>query len=179
MQDTPKLMNTLTPYLMPEDIENLPEELLNELRLSDSDKADINTIKAINLAGGQANLDKILVALYHITGQIEKRGKLASRINYMCTKGIIGRTKTGIYTTDLSQVNKNLGGDGEHQDGELGEAPDTPDNDANFEAPQPMPALEDLPPPPMVTETTEEAFIVDPSRNYVDEPNNHQHFTGE
>lgn len=175
MFDTPKLMNTLTPYLMPEDIENLPEELLSELRLSDSDKADINTIKAINLAGGQANLDKILVALYHVTGQIEKRGKLASRINYMCTKGIIGRTKTGIYTTDLSQANKNLGGDGEHQDGELSEIPEM---DANFEAPQPMPALEDLPPPPLMTEIHEEAFIADPSNSYMEDAH-HQQFTGE
>ncbi|MBR8377913.1 hypothetical protein KDW20_19245 [Burkholderia cenocepacia] len=87
--------------LSPHDLDGLPEELLNELSLNDSDRKDFLIIEIIDDIGGTASLDRILVNLYKRTGEVEKRTKLVSRLYRMAAKELIYQhpDKKGVYTT--------------------------------------------------------------------------------
>lgn len=84
-----------------EEIRNLPDDLMSELSISDSDKSDFNIVSLINEAGGIASLDRLLVALYRQTGEIMKRVNLNARIYRMVQKELIYSVpgKKGIYST--------------------------------------------------------------------------------
>lgn len=84
------------------DIEDLPEELLAELNLSDADKAEFEIASAIEEAGGVISLDRLLIALYKRTGEIHKRTSLYSRLNRMAGKNMIHYVpgKKGVYSTE-------------------------------------------------------------------------------
>jgi hypothetical protein len=100
--------------LSPADIEDLPDELLNELSLNESDKKEFVILDIINDVGGIASLDRILVSLYRRTGEIEKRPKMISRLYRMTAKGLITAhpTKKGIYSTTPIEASGQLGLDG-------------------------------------------------------------------
>ncbi|WP_157640631.1 hypothetical protein [Burkholderia ubonensis] len=87
--------------LSPHDLDGLPEELLAELSLNDSDRKDFLIIEIIDDIGGTASLDRILVNLFKRTGEIEKRTKLVSRLYRMASKELIYQhpDKKGVYTT--------------------------------------------------------------------------------
>ena len=84
-----------------DEIEGLPEELVNELSVSDADKAEFNIVSLIDEAGGVATLDRILVALYRQSGEIMKRANLNARLYRMSQKGFIHSVpgRKGIYST--------------------------------------------------------------------------------
>lgn len=91
---------TLT--LRPDELEDLPQELLNEL--SDGavpDKADIALFQVIEERGGIASLDQILVGLYRKTGELTKRTTLTSKIYRLTQKGQLFSVpnKKGAYST--------------------------------------------------------------------------------
>lgn len=97
-------------YLSSEDIQGLPDELLKELSLSDSDKKDFIILDIINQFGGLASLDKILVEYYKRTGEIEKRTRLVSRLYRMNNKGLVYPAEgKGVYSTRPADQKK--GGD--------------------------------------------------------------------
>ncbi|MDN7739958.1 MULTISPECIES: hypothetical protein [Burkholderia] len=87
--------------LSPHDLDGLPEELLAELSLNDSDRKDFLIVEIIDDIGGTASLDRILVNLYKRTGEIEKRTKLVSRLYRMVSKDLIYQSpdRKGVYTT--------------------------------------------------------------------------------
>lgn len=96
-------------YISPEEIEGLPDELLKELNLSDSDKKDFAILDIINHFGGIASIDKILIEYYRRTHEIEKRSRLVSRLYRMSNRGLVfsGESK-GVYST--SPFNERKGG---------------------------------------------------------------------
>lgn len=93
-------------YISPDDIKNLPQELLDQLNISDSDRSDFQIIEAIDSVGGIASIDKILIAYYHLTKQIYDRQKLMAKLYRMSVKGMLFSHphKKGIYST--SEINE-------------------------------------------------------------------------
>lgn len=84
-----------------DDIEGLPEELLRELSISDSDRVDFLIVSLINEWGGILSLDKILVGIFKKTGEVHKRNVMTSRLYRMRQKGMIFNVpnKAGFYST--------------------------------------------------------------------------------
>lgn len=84
-----------------EEIDGLPEELLKELNVSDTDKQDFMVEHLIAQAGGILSLDKIMIELYRRTGEIPKRNTITSRLYRMAGKGMIYNVpaKKGVYST--------------------------------------------------------------------------------
>lgn len=85
-----------------EDIEGLPDELMQELSLSDGDKTEFAIVNVIEEAGGIISLDKLLIALYKKTGEIHKRNSLYSKLSRMASKNLIYYVpgKKGVYSTE-------------------------------------------------------------------------------
>jgi hypothetical protein len=86
--------------LVPEDLEDLPPELIAELSISDGDQQEIDIMKLIEAEGGTISLDLLLVRWYRVKKAIIKRRALTSRLYRMQQKGRIfsvGGTK-GIYS---------------------------------------------------------------------------------
>ena len=91
--------NPLT--LTQDDLVGLPKELLEQLNISEADRADAIIMDLINAAGGTLLLDKILIGLYKATGQIHQRNQNISRIYRLGKKGLVFSVprKKGLYTT--------------------------------------------------------------------------------
>ncbi|MDA8390887.1 MAG: hypothetical protein M0Z76_09205 [Gammaproteobacteria bacterium] len=83
-----------------DEVSGLPEELLQELNLSDADKTEFEIVKAIEDAGGIISLDRLLIALYKNTGEIHKRNSLYSRLARMASKSLLFYVpgKKGVYS---------------------------------------------------------------------------------
>jgi hypothetical protein len=83
-----------------DELEGLPPELMQELSVSDGDRADFTILKIIESLGGVASLDRILVGLYKETGEIMKRAALTSKIYRMSQKGLVFSvpSKKGVYS---------------------------------------------------------------------------------
>jgi hypothetical protein len=97
-----------------EDVQGLPEELVQELSISDGDKTEFAIVNAIEEAGGIISLDRLLIALYKKTSEIHKRTYLTSRLARMAQKNAIYYVpgKKGIYSTEqlsAEDVSKLLG----------------------------------------------------------------------
>lgn len=84
-----------------DEIQDLPDELLQELSISDADRTDYAILQIIEECGGIASLDRILVGLYKATGEVMKRSTLTSRAYRMAQKGNLFSvpTKKGVYST--------------------------------------------------------------------------------
>lgn len=100
-------------YISPDDIKNLPPELLKQLNISDSDRQDFQIIEAIDSVGGIASIDKILIAYYHLTKEIYDRQKLMAKLYRMSVKGMLYSHphKKGIYSTSEIIYNDSKGED--------------------------------------------------------------------
>jgi hypothetical protein len=88
------------------DLEGLPEELLKELNITESDRQELLIEDIITSGGGVLSLDKIIIELYRRTQEIIKRNTLISRLYRMSNKGIIYSLpgKKGLYSTyELSE----------------------------------------------------------------------------
>jgi hypothetical protein len=83
------------------DIEGAPEELLDELSISESDRQEMFIADIISGFGGVASLDKILVFLHKRTGVIVKRNTLVSKLYRMAEKKMIFNVpgKRGVYAS--------------------------------------------------------------------------------
>ena len=87
--------------LTPEDIEGLPDELMEELTIS-KDKTEFLILSALEKNHGVASLDQLLVALYRESGEIFKRSALNNRIYRMVTRGQVFSVpdKKGVYSLE-------------------------------------------------------------------------------
>lgn len=88
-------------HLLPHEVEGLPDELIKELGITDSDRKEYLLIELINKLGGITSINKLLVAIYHETQEVEKRQRLVARLYRMQNKGLIYTTsdRKGIYAT--------------------------------------------------------------------------------
>lgn len=88
-------------YITAEDLVGLPQELIDALNITPSDKKDFLIADIIKELGGIAMLDKIMIAIYRKTGEIETRTKLTARIYRMINKGLVFAhpSKKGVYTS--------------------------------------------------------------------------------
>lgn len=101
-----------------EEIEGLPEELLKELNLTETDRHDLVVEHLIAQAGGILSLDKIMVQLWKKTGEVPKRNTITSRLYRMVAKGMIYNVpgKKGVYSTyevSEQEAKRLFGSDGE------------------------------------------------------------------
>lgn len=99
-------------YLKPEDLEDLPLELISQLNITESDKKDMYLIKLIEKCGGIIGLDKLLIAIYKDSGEIYERTKLMARLYRMSLKGLIHThpSKKGQYSISKWEINENDSG---------------------------------------------------------------------
>ncbi len=88
-------------YLVPSEVEGLPQELIDELSISEGDKSEFAILGIINESGGIASLDRIILGLYRKTGEIMKRQNLTSKLYRMGKSDMVFSvpTKKGIYST--------------------------------------------------------------------------------
>lgn len=87
--------------LTPDELKGLPDELIKELSISESDKREFLIAQIIDEQGGIASIDKILIGIYQATKEIEKRNKVVARLYRMAQKGLVFQVpeKKGIYST--------------------------------------------------------------------------------
>lgn len=85
--------------LTPSEIEDLPDELLSQLSLTEGDKQEFLIADLIKDLGGATSLDKLLIAIYRRTGEVEKRTRLNARLYRMANKRMIYAhpSRKGIY----------------------------------------------------------------------------------
>ena len=83
------------------DIEGLPPELIEELGITPGDKLEIAIVELIKAAGGTIVLAKLIVGLYHVTGESHSRVSLTAKLYRMSKKGLVFSVpnKKGYYTT--------------------------------------------------------------------------------
>ncbi|MBI1330174.1 MAG: hypothetical protein GC166_09760 [Alphaproteobacteria bacterium] len=86
--------------LSPEEIEGLPEDVLNELSISEGDKTEYAILSLIEDAGGIISLDRLIVGLFRKTGEKIKRQTMTSRLYRMAQKDMVFSvpTKKGVYS---------------------------------------------------------------------------------
>jgi len=82
------------------ELADLPQELIDQLSVSESDKTEHNIMQAVEQSGGVASLDRILVEYYRITGDVMKRAQMNNRIYRMIQKGMMHSvpSKKGVYS---------------------------------------------------------------------------------
>lgn len=99
MAEQPK--GNLSLNLSPSDLRGLPEELLAQLSVTQSDFLDFQIVDLIDDAGGAMSLDQLIIALYRKTGSIQERSKLNSRLYRMSKKGLVKSIegRKGVYAT--------------------------------------------------------------------------------
>jgi hypothetical protein len=88
--------------LTEEDIQGLPQQLIDELNLSAGDRAEFAILNIMEEGNGISTLDKLLIGLYRKTGEIHKRDKLISRLYRMMNKQLIYSMpgKKGVYSLE-------------------------------------------------------------------------------
>lgn len=86
--------------LTPEDIEGLPEELIEQLSITEADRQDFDLLAVAKEIGGHLSLDKLLVGYYRKTKQILDRTKLNQRVYRMVQKGMLYAVpgRKGVYS---------------------------------------------------------------------------------
>ncbi len=86
--------------LTPEELKDLPQELLDEL--TGADKIEFAILSALEESGGVISLDKILIAIFRKTGEILKRDQVTSKIFKMGQKNLIFSVpgKKGVYSSE-------------------------------------------------------------------------------
>jgi hypothetical protein len=84
-----------------DELEGLPEELLQELSISGGDRTDYTILRILEELGGIASLDRIIIGLFKQTGEVNKRSTITSRLYRMSQKGLIFPVpnKKGAYAT--------------------------------------------------------------------------------
>jgi hypothetical protein len=97
---TPKSDQPRRITLTLEEVEGLPKEVLDELSISESDRAEFNIVSAVRSLGGVASLDQIIVHLYTTTKEVQKRMPLNQRLYRMTQKELLHSVpgKKGVYS---------------------------------------------------------------------------------
>lgn len=108
-------------YLTSEDLEGLPQNLIDQLNITESDKKEMYISKLIEKCGGIISLDKLLIAIYKDSGEIHERNKLMARLYRMSQKGIIHThpSKKGQYSTSKWNIDEEQTNEEEDKDEKL------------------------------------------------------------
>lgn len=79
----------------------LPQEVINELSITDSDRLDFLLVDIIKQNNDAASLDRIIVDLYQQTKEVHTRSSVNARLYRMMQKGKIDRDKKtkGVYVS--------------------------------------------------------------------------------
>lgn len=87
--------------LTPGDYAGLEQDLLTELNITQTDKLESTIVDLINAAGGVLVLDKIIIGIYHLTGEKNQRIQMTAKLYRMAKKDLIYSVpkKKGVYTT--------------------------------------------------------------------------------
>ncbi len=96
-----ELLNQAT-RITPEHLANLPQELIDQLQISDADRFQWDVVELIDRTPDKTiSIDVLLIALYRTTGKVHDRTELSNRIWRLTRKGIVFAVpgKKGIYTT--------------------------------------------------------------------------------
>jgi hypothetical protein len=101
--------------LTPEDIKDLPDELIKELSLNAADHTEFAIVSLIDESGGMLSLDRLLIGLYKKTKEIHKRQALIQRLYRMAQKQLVFTVpgKKGVYSTreiDQEEADRLFGG---------------------------------------------------------------------
>lgn len=79
-------------------LDDLPEELRSQIKISESDQLEIDIIEAIQTLDGVAAIDEIMVAIWHKTKVVQDRDFLSRKIYRMVqAKTIYSADKKGFY----------------------------------------------------------------------------------
>jgi hypothetical protein len=95
------LLNQAT-RISPGHLANLPQELIDQLQISDADRFQWDVVELIDRTPDKTiSIDVLLIALYRTTGKVHDRTDLSNRIWRLTRKGIVFAVqgKKGIYTT--------------------------------------------------------------------------------
>ena len=76
-----------------DDISDLPDEVLNELRMPQADMLGRQVLAVMQALGGSADLDRILIALFRKFQVVVKRRFLQNKLWRMIRKGQIQKVK--------------------------------------------------------------------------------------
>ena len=92
------------------DIAGLPEDVINELNITPSDKLEALIVDLVRAAGGSLILDKIIAGLAFITGEKHQRTALTSKLYRMSKKGLIFsvKGKKGLYTINKTSETESV-----------------------------------------------------------------------
>lgn len=87
--------------LSPDLFGDLPQEILDQLRISETDKFEANVIKILNATENRLMLlDNILIQLFRMTKEVHTRQGLTNKLYRMAAKGkIFAEGRKGVYTT--------------------------------------------------------------------------------
>lgn len=99
-EEVPQSPQAASPADLPDDLADLPPELLDEL--SDSIKGETDPlIKIINARGGTATLDEILIDLWRKYKEVGKRPIISNKLYRLSKRGLCWAVpgKKGIYST--------------------------------------------------------------------------------
>ncbi len=82
------------------ELQGLSEELMSEPSITESDKLDYSIVELVAQQGGMASLDRIIVEIFQLTGEILKRQNLNARLYRMAQKGMLFSVpgKKGVYS---------------------------------------------------------------------------------
>lgn len=108
-QDSEQL--SLTGDEEPEDLSDLPEELLKQLSESVTKDSTDPLVEIIKDRGGSANLDEVLIDLYRKHGEIAKRTQISNRLFRLAKRKRIWKVpgRKGVYTTTPPSTTKGKG----------------------------------------------------------------------
>lgn len=97
-------------YITPKDLVGLPEEVIKELNISESDRHEFFIMRIIEDLGGVASIDKIIIGAYRDSKEILERQKLNAKLYRMSAKGLIYShpNKKGVYSTKEIREQENV-----------------------------------------------------------------------
>lgn len=87
--------------ITPDHLIGLPENIVQQLNITETDRFEANVVNLINTAGGTMLLDNILIGLYLMTKEVHQRQPLSNKLYRMARKEMIFSVpgKKGVYTT--------------------------------------------------------------------------------
>ena len=77
----------------PDDLSDLPPELLQELQLRRTDQLELQIVAVLRAQGGSADLDQILIGLYREFQSVQKRRVLQNKMWRLVRKGRVSTAK--------------------------------------------------------------------------------------
>lgn len=88
-------------YVTPQDLIGLPDEVIAQLNISESDRQEFFIMSIIEKLGGVASIDKIIIGAYRDNKEVLERQKLNAKLYRMASKGLIYShpNKKGVYST--------------------------------------------------------------------------------